>query len=394
MFLSNAEIAREYNVSEAAVNGWIKSAIDKKNSIQLDNLNGKLKALDNANNRSEFSRLASIAQKYKPQANLKKVELSQDFYETYSPTEILEIAKDLEFKKIVNLKFWYKNGGAKVWDSIVKWRQKEIKDNIADLTTQGIAYIDYLFSGDSVNLIDIGQGNGYPAKNFINYLTSKKILSKYIPIDISQQMIDLALENLSGDLKNVETYSYVRDFESTRFDTIFAQNSDLKKKTQNIILMLGNTICNQDEKIYTLKNIRSGMEKDDLFVFTVSLDNLETRTDFKYIQYSIEEEIKNAWHFAMLGIDIDKCDISYYWDDKNKKKVKSYILDKDYWINFNIYGQERLVKLQQGEQIIRWQHYLFDYKDISELVDLADLNILSYQIDPTRTNALIVCGVK
>jgi uncharacterized SAM-dependent methyltransferase len=394
MFLSNTEIARFYNISDAAVNGWIKSAISKKNSIQLKNVNGKFKALDNPNNRAEFERLASQAQKYKPTAQLKKVQLHESFYEIFLDEEILQIAKDLEFKKLVNLKFWYKNGGAEVWDSIVKWRQDGAKKNVVSLTNQGLAYIDYLLSSENVNLIDIGQGNGYPSREFINNLKKRNILSKYIPIDISKEMINIAVQNLNDELKNIETVSYVRDFESTRFDTIIAENSNLKKETKNLILMLGNTICNQEEKIYTLKNISAGMEDGDIFLFTISLDKIQNRTDFKYVQYEIEDEIKNSWHFSLLGIDVDKCEINYYWDEINKKKVKTYILDKDYHITFNVYGQERIVKLYQGEQIIRWQHYLFDYKGISELLDLADLTILSYQIDQEKNNALIICGVK
>ena len=79
---------------------------------------------------------------------------------------------------------------------------------------------------------------------------------------------------------------------------------------------------------------------------------------------------------------------------KKKRKVKTYILDKDYLINFKLYGQSRKVRLNQGDQIIRWQHYLLDYKYISNLLTMADFNILSYQVDRSQTNALIVCGVK
>ena len=124
--------------------------------------------------------------------------------------------------------------------------------------------------------------------------------------------------------------------------------------------MIGNTICNQDEKFYTFKNIRAGMEKGDLFLFTVALDTVSSRTNFKYIQYSMEDELKFAWYFTKLGIDIEKCKVNYYWDSLAKKKVKTYILDKDYYIDF----------------------------------DMADLKPLSYQIDQSESNIMIISCIK
>lgn len=392
MVLSNAEISRKYKVSEVSVMNWVRLASENKNNLQLETVKGKLKVKDNNHNHAELERLGSVSQKFKG-SSVKEVELSDDFYKIYTEEEILEIIRDLEIRKIINLKYSYKGEGAYIWDKLAKGRQKEMKSDLTKLTELSIKTLDYYLDDRLVNLIDIGLGNGFPSVEFIENFKSNNTLQKYIPVDISPDMIKIALANLKDKLEDVDTPYYVSDFESCKFDHIFSANNNLNVESRNVILFIGSTICNQDEQLFTLKNINKGMNESDLMVLTVSFDNIFNRSNFKYIQYSTEEETRLAWHFRLLGFDVDQFQTNYFWDDKNQKKVKTYILDKDYKINFKLFGQTKEVYLHKGDQIIRWQHYLFSREKLMNLVEMAGFKILSYQIDDKSQNALVVCSL-
>ena len=387
--ISNANIAKKYNVSKASVTKWVQFASEGKNDLKVIDTNGKVQVLDNEQNQILLEQMAENARIYRSGKSLKKVDVSDDFYKIFNQDEQLEIITDLEAGKSINQKYWYKNKGAKFWDELYFTDPTTIQKATDELMQNNIDLISYFAQNSKLNVIDIGCGNAYPIKSLLE--AQKDKISKYIPIDISQDMLDIASSNAKKWIKS-EIKPYLKDIEVTRFQRIFMENIE-NQETKNIVCAIGNTLVNQDDRVYIYKNIKAGMRAGDLFVFTLSLNVDANKANFSQVRYDPIQEKELAWTFNLLGFDTELFDVSLVWDEKLQRKVKIYRLDKDYDITFKIFGKNRIVKLQNGLELTRWVHYLFDLDKIQYELGQAGFKITSYTEDRTKCNALIICEV-
>lgn len=386
-FITNSKIAKKYKVAMPTVTRWIHQASLGNNNLQLEKSNGKLRVLDNENNIAELDRLATRGRAYKPQAGLKEHTVDSYFYDVFTISEQLELFTDLKNKKQINLKYYYKNGGAELWNKDYFNNFGKIKDKNQHLLENSFESIKYLIPGKKINIIDIGTGNGYPVKELIEAISPQT----YIGLDISPEMLDLARGNINKWYPDLNLKTIVTDFERTQPQQLLL--SAKNNNSTNLILLLGHTICNLSTPISSLLNIRSGMLEDDLLVFTASLDTIANRSNLDYVKGNdVNDEY--AWIPRLLGIDVEDCKLKLVYDGNNKRKVKSLILDKDYKINFNIDGINYSVLLERESELIRWQHYLFDIQELIELVKTSGFEVKQLSADQKGENVLVICRAK
>lgn len=294
-FLQNSKIANKYRVALSTITRWIEQAELGNNNLELGTSNNKLRIIDNQNNIAELERLAEKSRVYKPQAGLKEHTVDSYFYEVFTVSEQLELFTDLKNKKQINLKYYYKNGGAELWNKDYFNSFGKIKDQNQHLLDNSFESIKYLIKNKSINIIDIGTGNGYPVKDLIEAIKPQN----YIGLDISPEMLDLAQGNIKKWYPDLAIKTIVTDFERTQPQQLLlsAKNND----STNLILLLGHTICNLSTPISSLLNIRSGMLEDDILVFTSSLDTISNRSNLDYVK-GIEGKDEYAWIPRLLGV--------------------------------------------------------------------------------------------
>jgi uncharacterized SAM-dependent methyltransferase len=364
-FLINATIANQYNVSRATVTAWVQNAKIGKNNLQLVESNGKFNILNNKSNEAELARLASQGRRYKNLTNAKTVSVDSHFYDIFSAEEIVEIISDLRFKKEINLKFRYKNRGADLWDTYYLEDYNPVNDSAFNFLKHLINDIEpFIPNNPSINLVDLGPGNAYPVKKLLGELIDLKYIQKYLAIDIAPEMNDLAQKNINKWYPNLPVYKYEKDFETQRFGKILLENRGNLASSFNLMLYIGNTITNSDDRIQVLKNIRSGMINKDLLVVTSSLDSLENRLALDHVSKDKNSLKRQAWHLEMMGIDIEKCTTRVEYNEKINAKVKYLILDKDYVIDFDFLNQKNQVELYNNDSIVIWKHFLNDLDKI------------------------------
>src|SRR3989344_5325769 len=124
--------------------------------------------------------------------------------------------------------------------------KKSVGQHQADiLITEAAGEIADRLKANSVNVVDLGCGDGTKAAYLVNQLKKikKDLKVRYCPIDISFYMVSKAIETFSKlDAGEVIRFQYnISDFENLDNITPLLRTSEFKT---NVFLLLGNTLGN------------------------------------------------------------------------------------------------------------------------------------------------------
>ncbi len=227
----------------------------------------------------------------------------------------------------IPLKFVYLGPkGAINWDNIVQIRSSTVSGINSEegilLQEKISAFLDALPKNmRKINIIDIGCGNGYPVFPVLKALSDRKIKFRYVPLDISQEMIDLAVKNIKKEFGNVQHKDILFDFEQGNFANIaYNLKSD---RSYNLFLYFGSTLGNQPDMGRVLSNFRDSMDANDYMLIGVQLSNL-AKIDEILAHYDVKYTADFLYHIPEV-MGISKKDTSYnvIWNDlKNQVEIR------------------------------------------------------------------------
>ncbi|GAB4146953.1 MAG: hypothetical protein OHK0017_08070 [Patescibacteria group bacterium] len=389
--ISNSDIARKYKVSPASVTGWIENAINGKNNLKLTKVKNRFQVLDSLDNHAELTLLAESGKKFRAGNPLSKVSPSEEFYRIFNKSEVAEIANTLEIKHEIIDKYVYKDQGAVLWDQYYKEHTNNSLFRLAILTQKLIDLaVDYcIYSAEGklkYNLIDLGPGNSYPTKPVIEKLQSNNLMNVCGGVDISPEILDISEQNLAEWFPTLQLRRLVCDLENCDLNELLM--TDRSDDVANLIVHIGNTYCNHENRVKFLMNVSKAMSRSDLLLLTVSMDTLDTRMETRHMDTDDSNEHDKIIP-KMLGIDADACDFRVQFDSVRNIRAKYMSLDKDYQINFKNYT----VKLSKGDDILMWRHYLATDESMRNELKLGGLKSVYKAIDPTGSYAVYVCKV-
>ncbi len=165
------------------------------------------------------------------------------------------------FPKRIPSKYIYDKKGDALFQKIMAMPSYYLTDcefNILEKHQQSIA--ESFSDQKGFDLIELGAGDGKKTKILLRYLSENGFDFDYLPIDISQHILD----SLTADLKKELPELQVRPLQGTYFAVLekLAQYKARKK----VILVLGSNIGNllHDKAIDFLKNIKAGMHHRDM----------------------------------------------------------------------------------------------------------------------------------
>lgn len=377
--LINSRIAKELGISKVTVGKYIEDSVNRKNNLQTDKINEKVRLIDSPHNWLELKKLVDEGRKYRPNHTQKNYIVGMEFYKLFDKESQFEIIRDLEIIKQIDLKYYYHNQGAQMWDSEERAELSLISQEIPELLQDVLPLLSKYFQDQAFNLIDIGAGNGMPADIIMRNLE----VENYIACDISPDILKICEKNIKKLLpdQNVVTTSF--DFQRVSLETRFnLWNNALL----NLFTLAGNTICNysKHDRYFILNSITRAMDREDLFLVTYTLDTDRNKTSFSYVSNVIK-----YWLPQMLGIDTRKVETESKYTEINKRKALNMVLDKSYNLNFDLDGQKKQVHLNQGEKINIWQHYLFSLEDL--LAELKEAGLHISFVNSTQDNVLVGC---
>jgi uncharacterized SAM-dependent methyltransferase len=196
----------------------------------------------------------------------------------FSHSQKSELITAIKGRGEIPLKFVYiGKAGTSRWDTIAKERSSEnvrginsVEGNL--LSAKVSDFLNSFKNLDKLNIIDIGPGNGYPVMPLLHPLKKLGVQFRYVPVDISDDMLKLTVENIAAEFPEVEIKPIRLDFELGNFaeETYKLREGGF----QNLMLFLGSTLGNQSDRSRVLTNFRDSMTSDDFLIIGVELVNL------------------------------------------------------------------------------------------------------------------------
>lgn len=289
-----------------------------------------------------------------------------------------ELVTAIQGRGEVPLKFAYLGEGASNWDKIAGQREEGGGINSAEgklLEKRIDDFISTLSSEKGVNIIDIGCGNGYPVFPVLKKFIDNNIKFRYVPLDISQEMLDLAVKNVEEEFPNTESKELLMDFELGQFsDTTY----ELKKDgSVNLMLFLGSTLGNHSDLNRVLSNFRDSMSSKDYMIVGVELTNLvKVQNITSHYEGKIVENFVSHT-LDHLGVRETDRNIEITWNSKENQIEIRAVLKKDVEIKI---ADENFV-LFEGEKIL-----LSRSKKFSESVVAQILSDVGFRTELLTTN--------
>ena len=110
-----------------------------------------------------------------------------------------ELVTAIQGRGEIPLKFTYLGKGAQNWDAIARQRTEGSGINSVEGMLLKKRLNDFISTVDkkqNINIIDIGCGNGVPILPILDKLKEEGISFTYVPMDISQEMLALAIDTV------------------------------------------------------------------------------------------------------------------------------------------------------------------------------------------------------
>jgi len=360
-YISTRELLNKYGVSSVTVAKWITDTLAGKTGLKYEIIGKRCRFFDIAENWQIFDNLGAMATNKRNQIFREETEPTEKFYSLFNEDEILEIARDLELRSMINVKFTYRGIGAENWDQFYNGQYGGEKYKVPVWTEEVLNYYLKLVAAklleyDEVNVIDLGCGNGKPIIKFLAKLKEIVPVKRYIAVDISQELLDIAKDNVKKSVPGLEYFTFKKDLEKDRLGEIFATGREDGKKVINLITILGVLLPNTYDAEVILKNIQKSMNANDVLLIDGLKSRPENNLNFAHVssknEYLAKQEL---WIPEALGINIDMCEYVAEFDPNNMQKVRYIILDKDYFITFTrADGTKITVNLKKKSKLILW----------------------------------------
>jgi L-histidine N-alpha-methyltransferase len=376
-YFKNTELAKLYHVSEKSVRNWIEAAETGKIDLQLFDKNGKNYIANTSKNTLLIEKQVEKGKKFKNTRGLKTIVPDRKFYETYSPKQIFDIIANLKIHHEMPLHYTYVDGGADFWDKyafrLVDEEAPNLLTSTVDLLEGNFDQLKKLIGNRKVNIIDLGPGNGLPVRNLLNHLLDQNQLNRYVAIDVSKNMLQIAKDHITSWFdKKVKFEGYIRDFSHERFDDIIASERS-NDMPLNLVLLLGGTLCNFRSPELSLQAINNSLGIDDLLIYTSKLDTPNSR---RYFDFNITAggqglAPRHKLPFDLMGIDESFYSVEQLFDEAKLARFITIKPNVDFSIEFRIGEATRKIELLKNEPILVWRYW---HQNITDVIEQFDQN--------------------
>ncbi len=393
LYYKKTELSKKLDVSITTINRWISNAEKGKNNLQLTTVNDKIYIVNSSHNDSLFFKLKGKGSVYKNKSTHIYATPEEKFYSTFTTSQVVEIINALKTKKEIPLKLTYINGGAKIWNNIIEssYNKGDYETSLTDVELLKEASYFLLRksnSYDKVNIVDIGQGNSITTKKFIQSFLDTGKLNKYIAIDVSKEMNEIAEANINKWFPGLNFTSYVHDIEKYDIANILF-NEKKGGNVLNIVLLVGATIGNVKNQRWLYDNIRYGFDDRDIFIVTNKLEKADNKTDF--IEPLTKHPERHLWIPDLLGIDLESPELVFYYDEEEKAKVGYLKLSKPHTITFKVEGFEIVVEIPSNTKIQIFYHKMSARENLIKILEKADFEPIHMITSSDHSHILVTC---
>lgn len=289
-------------------------------------------------------------------------------------------------------------GGAENWLKLDRSETFSVARQLKVILEKNIASIGR-FIPTGMSFVSLGVGNGEKErivleelirKNLAEKPASGKVSIRYYPIDVSSQLVDIALEK-------------VRDLPVEKKGIVgFIEDMPLLKKHWRLPVLfciMGNTFCNYEPE-FILRLIYENLEQGDLFFFDANLlpvqgSGEEAQSAIKSVlgtYASRENALFNMYPLLQYGMVPEDFDFELLLGHVDSRigalyrTRKSLNILKDAEIRI---GQET-ISFREGEVIRMGFTYKYTYEQIIAFLNICGFDVLKAFLSEDRTNTMIL----
>ncbi len=285
-------------------------------------------------------------------------------------------------EKFLHSKYFYDDNGSRIFQDIMQMPEYYLTDSEFEiLSLQAKQIVDALNFNQPYNIVELGAGDGFKTFKLLEYLVHNNIEFHYVPIDISQEAIDLLTAKLKEKLPSLSIYSRVGDY----FEILKKENT--QTKTPSLLLFLGSNIGNYDDvKARELLNIfNNNMKAGDklLIGFDLKKNPVIIRN-----AYDDKHGITKKFNLNLLvrinktlnaDFEIDNFDFYSYYNPKNGE-VKSYLVSlKEQKIQLG--KLDVIIKFKQNELIWTELSKKYTQKGVENFAKNANFTVNQHFLD-------------
>ncbi|SHG99461.1 L-histidine N(alpha)-methyltransferase [Winogradskyella jejuensis] len=170
-------------------------------------------------------------------------------------------------KKYLSSKYFYDDNGSRIFQEIMNMPEYYLTDSEFEiLSMQSKQIIDALKFSEPFNIIELGAGDGFKTFKLLEYLVNQNIDFKYVPIDISQEAIDILTNRLKQRLPSLNIRPKVGDY----FEILKVNK---ESNYPSLLLFLGSNIGNykQERAVELLELFNENMKNGDKLLIGMDL---------------------------------------------------------------------------------------------------------------------------
>jgi uncharacterized SAM-dependent methyltransferase len=364
-YYTNQELAESNHVSVRTVRNWIEAAREGKLELTLHEKGQRHYIANTSKNTLIIKDLVNKNKKYRPHRSQRTVMPQSKFYDLYTQEQLYDLVSNLEINHEIPRQYNYLGDGATNWNNYANRLYEEDSANTLkatiDLLRENTEYIDYILENyEQVNVIDVGVGNALPSRGFIQHLLDNGKLGRYIAIDISPTMLEIAEANIRKWFNGAVTFEgHALDIDQTRFGNLMAEEyiKSNAEKTSNVLLFLGGTLGNFKRPASALKVIHDSMGVNDFLIHSQWLDTSSRRRYFDFNPPATSTGLapNHRYIFDLLNIDDSLYEVKMGYDTDLEERFIRVVLKVSLSIRFMFKGGERIISFNKGDEIQLWR---------------------------------------
>lgn len=403
LYFKHAELVKNYHVSLKTVHNWIDAAKQGKTKLQLFEKNKRTYIANTPENLVVLQGLAEQGKKYRNTLHHKVAHPTDNFYEIFNHRQIHDIITGLIVHHELPSQYSYFDKGAQYWDKYTERLLTDEEQNVLKATLEliqnSLSDFDRLLEDyDTINIIDIGCGNGIAVRGLLDHLIKKGRLNRYIAVDISPQMLHTAERNIREWFgEKVKFESHIKDITHERFDDLIADDMLAKgsKKVVNVALFVGSTIMNFRQPDAVLKVIYSSLSRDDILLYAEKLDSEVARRYFKFgLKQGVVTLSPLHQHcLDSLGIHSAYYDVEMGFSEQKRMRFIQIRLRAALTIKFSHKDIDREVSFNKGDTILLLRIRHQTSPDIISTFEDVGFGLLHSNLTKDRQYLLTLSGV-
>jgi uncharacterized SAM-dependent methyltransferase len=301
----------------------------------------------------------------------------------------LELLSALESRAESSIKFAYIGDGCERWRKVAEKSREnmglEYEEDLLKRDSLPFIFRNITKETDLINIIDFGCGDGVPILPIFEHLVSLSVPNiNYIPVDISQSMLDLATQTIKDKFSSISISPILFDFEKGEIIEKILQ-FPRNKNSHNYFFLLGNTIGNFDNTEKVLSNLKMSMFSDDYLIIGNQISNLLNTS--KIVNY-YQDKDKFDFFVRILqnyGMECRFEELLIKWNEKEKQIEGFLVLEKDRSIVIN----ERVLTFEKNEEILLFISKKYIEESIVEILNRAGFRIDLFTTNTKKDNCII-----